>query len=450
MYLGNKGYTIPKSNDGIDAIRRDLTFTPKAMYQPGPPFKCFRESPKMIYVPRFYGESRFGIAPPSILPGTAIDVPFCGTLRPSQQPAIDAFLAAGCGLLELPCGFGKTILALHLVSKLRLKTLIIVHKEFLLEQWIERLAEFLPSARLGRIQGSIVDVVDKDVVLGMLQSLAMKDYPPNTFQDFGFTIIDETHHIAAEVFSNALFRIVTPHMLGLSATMERQDGLSKVFKLFLGEIVYSAQRERVDNVVVHYLRYSHPDSDFNETILNFKGQANFTAMIGKICAFNPRKDFIVSVVGHLLADESAQIMVLSQNRCLLDYLHSAITYRQLASVAFYVGGMKASALKESELARIILATFAMAEEALDIKTLNTLVLATSKTNVVQAVGRILRIKHARPLIVDIVDSHDTFQRQWMKRRALYRKNGYTIMNSTNAIYPQVLPSTQKVRTCLLL
>ena len=143
-------------------------------------------------------------------------------------------------------------------------------------------------------------------------------------------------------------------------------------------------------------------------------------------------------------------MVLSQNRCLLDYLHAAITYRDLSSVAFYVGGMKASALKDSERARIILATFAMAEEALDIKTLNTLVLATSKTNVIQAVGRILRVKHARPLIVDIVDSHDTFLRQWGKRRAFYRKNGYTIVSSTNAMYPVVEAMAVKTPKCLLL
>jgi len=77
----------------------------------------------------------------------------------------------------------------------------------------------------------------------------------------------------------------------------------------------------------------------------------------------------------------------------------------------------------------------MAEEALDIKTLTTLVLASPKTDVVQAVGRILRIKHEMPLIIDIVDSHSTFINQWKKRRAYYRSQGYDILETTYETYP---------------
>ena len=68
----------------------------------------------------------------------------------------------------------------------------------------------------------------------------------------------------------------------------------------------------------------------------------------------------------------------------------------------------------------------MAEEALDIKTLSTLILASPKTDVTQAVGRILRIKHKQPLVIDIVDKHDIFQRQWIKRQKFYVKQKYRI------------------------
>jgi len=95
----------------------------------------------------------------------------------------------------------NTVMSLHILSQLRRKTLIVVNKEFLLNQWIERIGEFLPTARVGRIQGKVVDVAGKDIVIGMLQSLSMKDYPPATFDSFGFTIMDEVHHISSEVFS---------------------------------------------------------------------------------------------------------------------------------------------------------------------------------------------------------------------------------------------------------
>jgi superfamily II DNA or RNA helicase len=316
MYLGQKGLTIPKSilsEAQQKQIKKDLTITPKNIYQTLPPFYIYRESPNKLYVPRFYKTESV----PSQLPdGASIDLPFTGQIRPIQQLAIDAFMKSKCGLLQLPCGFGKTILALYLISLLGKKTLVIVHKEFLMDQWIERMQEFLPSARIGRIQGSIVDVANKDIVLGMLQSLSTKIYPREVFEDFGFTIIDETHHMGAEVFSNALFQIVTPYMLGLSATMERKDGMTKLFKMFLGEVVFSAERESADNIMVQMVKYRTNDGDFNETILNFKGQANYSSMIKKICEYNPRTEFILTVLTHLLqpSDKKRQIMILAHNK----------------------------------------------------------------------------------------------------------------------------------------
>ena len=127
---------------------------------------------------------------------------------------------------------GKTVIALNIISKLKTKTLVIVHKGFLVEQWIERIQQFLPKARIGKIQGQIIDIEDKDIVIGMLQSLSMKEYPQNMFKEFGLLIVDEVHHIAAEVFVRSLFKIITKNVLGLSATIQRKDGLSKYLKCF--------------------------------------------------------------------------------------------------------------------------------------------------------------------------------------------------------------------------
>ena len=98
------------------------------------------------------------------------------------------------------------------------------------------------------------------------------------------------------------------------------------------------------------------------------------------------------------------------------------------SVGFYIGGMKQKDLKTSESKRIILATYAMAEEALDIKTLSTLIMATPKTDVTQAVGRILREKHENPMVIDIIDQHDVFVKQWKKRKTFYNKCKYKIQD----------------------
>lgn len=329
----------------------------------------------------------------------------------------------------------NTVMALNIISRLQKKTLVIVHKEFLMNQWIERIEQFLPDAKVGRIQGPIVDIQDKDIVIGMLQSLSMKDYEADTFDSFGLTICDEVHHISAEVFCRSLFKIVTPYMLGLSATMNRKDGLTKVFKMFIGDVLYKEERKSDDAVNVRCIEYKNDDEEFGETVYNFKGQTHYAIMIRKLCEFNHRSEFVLRVLNDMLKEmPDQQIMILAHNKSLLHYLHDAIEHRKIASVGYYIGGMKEVALKETESKQVVIATYAMAEEALDIKSLASLIMATPKTDVTQAVGRILRMKHEKPIVVDIVDQHEIFQKQWIKRRRFYVKCNYKITTTDSYSY----------------
>ena len=95
----------------------------------------------------------------------------------------------------------------------------------------------------------------------------MKNYPASMFDSFGLTIVDECHHISSEVFSRSLLKVVTKYTLGLSATMKRKDGLTDVFKMFLGEVVYKINRETEDNVLIKRIDYKSNDEEFEETIL---------------------------------------------------------------------------------------------------------------------------------------------------------------------------------------
>ena len=439
-YLGYKGYTIMKENLTIEEqelIRKELTvkpFVPKTSLSQPTPFPIYRESKKKMYIPRFYGQEYYGEPEETrILDTPKLNINFKGELRDFQKPIVNKYIQEakknGGGLLEIHCGAGKTVMALNIISQLKVKTLVIVHKEFLLRQWKERIEQFFIGVKIGRIQGETMDTEGKEIVIGMLQSLSMKDYPRKLFQQFGLTIIDECHHIGAEVFSRALFTVVSKYMLGLSATMERKDSLSKVFKMFLGPIVFSKKSDNNADVLVKAIYYSHDDDEFSETDLNYRGQVHYSKMIKKLCEFNRRTEFILKVLKDTLdnGDKDQQIMIIAHNKNLLKYLFEAIEHRKIATVGYYVGGMKEEALKASENKQVIIATYAMAEEALDIKTLTTLIMATPKTDVRQAVGRILRQKHKQALVIDIVDQHDIFQRQWNKRRRYYNKKKYNII-----------------------
>jgi superfamily II DNA or RNA helicase len=128
--------------------------------------------------------------------------------------------------------------------------------------------------------------------------------------------------------------------------------------------------------------------------------------------------------------KTVHTIVLSHNLNVLEYIYNKFVSKNYASVGYYVGGMSEQELKVAETKQIILASFAMASEGLDIPTLNAEFLITPKTDVVQSVGRILRAKHAttKPVIYDFIDTHETFRRQWLKRRAFYRKQKYQIVS----------------------
>lgn len=450
-YIGKKGYTIPKeclSATELATLYKELMLKPETF---GPPasktdddeaFPVYRENAKKIYVPRFYGIARYGLPEKSELQlGDPICVPFEKPLRDYQDKIIKVYMdhvisgtsISGGAILEVPCGRGKTVMALKIISLLKQKTLIIVHKEFLLNQWVERIAEFLPTAKVGRIQGPVFDIEGKDIVIGMLQTLYDREFETaDPFASFGLTIIDEVHRSGSQQFSKALVRIITPYMLGISATVERKDGLTKLLYMFIGPKIYSEERDDQDPVCVRAIEYVSKDAEFNETVLDWKGNTQYSSMITKLCAYGPRSDFIVRVLNDLFLEaENAgkptiQVMVLAHNRSLLTYFYEAIVHQGFATVGYYVGGMKQSALTETEGKNIVLATYAMAAEALDIKTLSILVMATPKTDIIQSVGRILRVRHENPVIVDIVDKHDVFQRQWKQRKTFYKKCDYCI------------------------
>jgi hypothetical protein len=327
----------------------------------------------------------------------------------------------------------NTVMALNIISQLKKKTLILVHKEFLMNQWIERIAEFMPSAKVGKIQGPLFEVEGRDIVIGMIQTMYSREFTSDSFDSFGLTVIDEVHRIGSEEFSKTLFKVVTPYMLGISATVERKDRLTKILYMFIGDKIYSEERTDDDIVQVRAVMFKSRDPEFNEVEYDFRGSPKYSTMISKLCAFGPRSDFIVRIIGDLIKENPhKQIMVLAHNRDLLTFLYDAIRHRisdEENTVGYYVGGMKEKDLKITEGRRIVLATYAMAAEALDIKTLSTLVMATPKTDIEQSVGRILRAKGQNPIVVDILDAHDYLKRQWNSRRLFYKKCNYRITST---------------------
>jgi superfamily II DNA or RNA helicase len=445
--LSRRGYTVLKNqldDNQIKGIKKDLTVAPYVPedYQMGPKvqFKLFLESNTKIYVPKWYGIEQFGPPESMKIPdGKEVELTFTGSLRPEQAEPVQKLLD-GCldpaqmgGVLNVFCGGGKTTMALYTAARLARKTMIVVHKDFLMNQWKERIEQFLPGARIGSIKAKVVDVDDKDIVIASLQSLSMKDYADDTFSDFGTVIIDEVHHTSAEVFSQALRKVTFRYTIGLSATVSRKDGLSKVFLWYLGPIVFRASK-RKDTVDVTVERYFNHSLEYSGlyTIRTPNGdKPNMAKMINNICSFEPRNDRIVEIVGDIFATEpKRKMLILSDRRSHLYRMAELIESKLGITCGIYVGGMKQDALALCETKQIILATFAIASEGYDQPGLDTLVLASPRSDVIQSVGRILRDKECDrvhvPRIVDVVDMFSMFERQSDKRAAFYNSCKYDI------------------------
>jgi len=453
--LGNKGYSIYKvslNEKIISFIKKELTVKPftQGSIIESESFPVYMESDKKIYVPRFWGINIFGY-PKSlkINLGKSIDLKFNGELRDYQITVMDSYLKAikfgskeeenseGSALIELGCGLGKTVLGLKIIEQIKKKTIIFVHKTFLKNQWIERIKQYLPDARIGTIQGQVIDIEDKDIVIAMIQSISMKSYPDSLFDEFGLSLIDETHHISSQTFSNCLRKCMTLYSLGLSATMNRKDGLTHVFKMYLGDICNKQKKKaEEDNVLVKAIDYLVLDDDeYNEVARDFRGNVKYSTMLSKVSKLEYRSNFILNVIeNELKINKDQQIILLGHQKNLLNYLFKAIELKNMTSVGYYIGGMKEKDLKLSESKQIILATYAMAAEGLDIPSLTTLILATPKSDIVQSVGRILRTKHSQPLIIDIIDQHECFLNQFKKRKAFYNEKNYKIIRTNNDKY----------------
>ena len=239
-------------------------------------------------------------------------------------------------------------------------------------------------------------------------------------------IAQEAHHVAAPTFSQALLRVNAPNKIALSATPHRDDGLTKVIEWFVGPLFFHVQREDQGHVTVETLQYECPAYGQPPPVSRF-GKLLHAAMVTQLCEDDQRTALIVDRVLELAA-QGRHIIVLSARRP-----HCEEVQRLLAeagvSVGLYMGGMAAELLQTSTRCAVILGTYSMANEGLDIPTLDTIVLATPQTKVVQATGRILREggnRRCSPLVVDIFDKWACFTAQYYERRRFYRDAGFRL------------------------
>ena len=426
--LTRSGYIVKEDGQTLSEIKKELTVRPEVNGDfgfPPPPFRVYRKAKNGVCVPRFYGVDKLGEPAEDRRPEpTRTRVKFHGQLRDAthQNEALAAAIRAGHGVLSLPCGYGKTTVALAIACKLGFRTMIVVHKQFLADQWRERIHQFCPGATIGIVQQNKKET-DADFVIAMLQSLSLKEYDYTDFDTIGTLIVDEAHHICAKVFSQSLFRMCPRHVFGLSATPQRKDGLTKVLQWFMGPTFFAVERKNKAQVEVFPIKYEH-DLFRNPPPCTRFGKISLVNMITDLVESRHRNTMLVELIKRACAG-TRQLLVLSDRRQHCEMLHQCFP----KSSGLYMGGMKEKDLQESSTKKIIFATFSQAHEGLDIPTLDTVILATPKSDIQQSIGRVMREtkgKKNNPHIYDINDQWSMLPAMWYKRLKVYKAGGFKI------------------------
>jgi superfamily II DNA or RNA helicase len=339
-------------------------------------------------------------------------------LRPDQIPAVDAVMLAGDGILQAGTGKGKSVMACEVISRMKMTTMILVHKEFLLDQFTGHLKNLLglEDEEIGIVRGNPRgwQWKGKKVVIGMLQSIYSHiEHLPDGFTEyFGLVISDECHRVSASTWSQVITIFPCWKRLGLTATPKRSDGLEIVFHYHLGGIVYQLVGVNM-KPSVHIVRTDTQERELGN--IEVRGQINLSKLITAVAENQYRNQKILKVL-YSAAKSGRKIIILSDRRGHVEMLKYSFDLNKEAlglnhvQTRMYLGGMDKEVRREAEEnADILFATFQMAKEGLDIPKLDTLFLVTpnsSEITIEQSLGRIARSAEGKkqPMVVDFVDT----------------------------------------------
>jgi len=354
---------------------------------------------------------------------TDADLTFIGKLRWEQQEVVDKFFSRGrarSGILQAPCGWGKTFTGCEIISSNKTKTLVLVHTKLLFRQWIEELERQIPTVKIGRVGDGLFDI--QDITVGIYKSIYnRRDELENSFS---MILVDEAHLCPAEMFSTALNSLNAKVKIGISATPRRKDGkhvfLSDYFSPFMVE---ARDPRQLQDPVVQVKR-----TDFRFPVIDPK--RDWSRQLNKLCS---NKDYLKAIANFaksqivtgrcpLILGERVQMLkdlqeLIPESVCLIGESDESTR----SDVLQNVGGKYKCVLSTK-----------LFDEGISCHRLDTLYLTCPSNNPIkleQRVGRIIREHPEKqiPMIVDFWLSGGIVARQQTKRLEWYKQRGYYIL-----------------------
>ena len=331
-------------------------------------------------------------------------------LRDYQQPAVDAAVERGNGVIVSPAGSGKTVMGLELIARLRQPALWVTHTKELLYQAIDRAVEFLqlPKETIG-IYGDGKKTIGEKLTVGLVQTL-VKGIPQELLDGVGCVILDEAHHCPASSFLDVVSQFPAKYRYGLTATPYRKDGLTKPMYWSLGYKVF----EVVADTLMDAGKVIRPAVKFVESNFYYPYDDDYAAMVTALTEDTERNKLIIdkldaeAVSGHYCIVLSERVDHCYVLRELLAHAAPHILSEVLVGNVAKIKRQEIIERLRNKDIQVIFATNPLAEEGLDLPHLSRLFLtcpSRNKRKVIQAVGRIMRPCEGKTdaVVYDVID-----------------------------------------------
>ena len=340
-------------------------------------------------------------------------------LRPHQIELAHLLLPNAAAVLEAPTGAGKTLIAMELMARRGVPTLILVHRRQLLDQWVERIGENLgiEKRNLGLIRRGKI-TLGEAVTLVTIQSLVERDLDELSAW-CGQVVVDECHHVPAKTFASVLRRLKPRYLLGLTATAKRKDGLARLIFAYLGPLVKAATPRKLDKKSVIVL----PELVVHRTEFQHAGDLPIQELRTLVQRDHLRNEQIADDVA-VAVREGHLALVLSDRKEHCDLLYDALRSRVGCATIYGRVGKKARTqiLKDFESGRIqvLVATAALVGEGWDCPSLSALFLSLPmgrSSRLEQLAGRLTRPDPEKPAPV----LHDYFDERVQVLKAMFHR-----------------------------
>lgn len=387
---------------------------------------------------------------------------FNAKLRPYQTEAIQSMHDNDGGVILMPTGSGKTIAALGAIASIAQKTLFIAHTSEIINQTAAA-AEKIFGESVGYIGGGTLEI--KPFTVGLIQSIVNLDQV--ILDEFGMVILDETHHLPADTFAETMSRCKAKKRFGLTATLERKDGLHGITTAILGDVIYKIDVQDIAEYIslptVYKVQTNYKTDKANycfkvckyhghcKPIKNIKdketGVINWKKLKKGSCKILDFR-YWQHMLGEFATNEDRNELIMSvfekthgeYNLVMTDRVEHAINLGSLMNEKGYhnvkvLHGQVNKYERDAEIQDFkenggtICATsklFGEGFDAPDIDRMYLTVPSASKINIKQRLGRAMRKKDEAPIAYDFVDQTEITEASWWKRYKEYKAMGIEV------------------------